>query len=287
MKYTIDRWFEKGEKTLINGHRIFHLSEGSGPNLVLLHGFPTSSWDWQWIWPELIQSYRVVALDFMGFGYSDKPKNIEYTISGQADIVEGLLQIREISSFHILSHDYGDTVAQELLARHHERDIGMQTLTMLNGGLFPETHRPRFIQRLLAGPFGSLVGRLLTYQKFASSFSEVFGPHTQPTGEELVAFWELIALNNGQRVYHKLIRYMAERRQNRTRWVGALQHAAIPLALINGVEDPVSGRHMVTRYREIVSNEHIYELAGIGHYPQTEAPEKAFAAFSSFHSSVL
>ncbi len=287
MEYTIADWYEKGELSLIDGHQIFHLTEGDGPDLILIHGFPTSSWDWQKVWDELILRYRVTALDLLGFGYSDKPRKNQYTIHQQATIVEKLIALKTIDSFHILAHDYGDTVAQELLARHLERPIGILSCTLLNGGLFPETHRPRAIQRILAGPFGGLVSRLLSYHKFAKSFSEVFGPNTQPSEEELRAFWELIVLQDGQRIYHKLIRYMRERQEHRARWVGALQQTSVPLALVNGTEDPISGRHMVDRYREIVNDRQIYELETIGHYPQTEAPEQVLSAFFDFQASIL
>lgn len=287
MEYTIEDWYEKGERSIIDSYQIFHLSEGKGPNLVLLHGFPTSSWDWQKVWHKLIQNHTVITLDLLGFGYSDKPKNLNYTIHQQATIVEKLLERKGISSFHLLAHDYGDTVAQELLARHLEQPIGILSCTLLNGGLFPETHRPRLIQRLLASPFGGIISRLLSYKKFATSFSAVFGTDTQPTEIELQAFWQLITLQEGQLIYHKLIRYMSERRENRDRWVGALQRTNVPLALINGLEDPISGRHMVERYREIVSDRHIYELESIGHYPQTEAPEQVLKAFFEFQESVL
>jgi pimeloyl-ACP methyl ester carboxylesterase len=223
----------------------------------------------------------------LGFGYSDKPKNIKYTISQQANIVQGLISRMGIDDFHLITHDYGDTVAQELLSRHLERPIGILSCTLLNGGLFPKTHRPRLIQRLLAGPFGGVVSGLLSYEKFAKSFSEVFGRDTQPTETELQAFWKLIILQDGQRIYHKLIRYMSERRKYRRRWVGALQQSTIPLALINGLEDPISGRHMVQRYREIVSDKYIYELAEIAHYPQTESPELVLKAFFEFQKSIL
>ncbi|MEQ9297701.1 MAG: alpha/beta hydrolase [Cyclobacteriaceae bacterium] len=287
MEYTIADWYEKGELSLIDGHQVFHLSEGEGPHLVLIHGFPTSSWDWQKLWAELIQRYTVTTLDLLGFGYSDKPKKNEYTIHQQASIVEKLLVQKGIKSFHILAHDYGDTVAQELLARHQAHPIGILSCTLLNGGLFPETHRPRLIQRLLAGPFGSWVSRLLSYGKFTKSFSAVFGPNTQPSEAELKAFWELIILQDGQRIYHLLIRYMRERKEYRPRWVGALQQTQVAIALINGSVDPISGRHMIERYREIVSDHNIYELETIGHYPQTEAPKDVLRAFYAFQKSIL
>ncbi len=80
----------------------------------------------------------------------------------------------------------------------------------------------------------------------------------------------------------QLIRYMPERRQHRARWVGALQNSPVPLAFINGIADPISGQHMVDRYRELVPAPRICVLPGIGHYPQCEAPDEVLRAFYEF-----
>lgn len=77
----------------------------------------------------------------------------------------------------------------------------------------------------------------------------------------------------------KLIHYMAERRQFRERWVGALQKTALPMRIIDGVTDPISGEHMVARYEEIVSNPDAVRLEGIGHYPHLEAPNQVWQHF--------
>ena len=78
---------------------------------------------------------------------------------------------------------------------------------------------------------------------------------------------------------------MEERRRHRERWVGALRDAAgrgIPVRLIDGTEDPVSGGHMVARYRELIPDPDVVELAGVGHYPQTEAPDAVIDAARPF-----
>ncbi|NXP79440.1 MEST protein, partial [Ramphastos sulfuratus] len=93
---------------------------GSSDIVVLLHGFPTSSYDWYKIWEGLTQRFhRVIALDFVGFGFSDKPRPHHYSIFEQASIVEGLVHHLGLhhQRINLLSHDYGDTVAQELLHR--------------------------------------------------------------------------------------------------------------------------------------------------------------------------
>ena len=76
---------------------------------------------------------------------------------------------------------------------------------------------------------------------------------------------------------HLLIQYMRERRENRDRWVQALQKADMPFALIDGVEDPISGEHMVQRFEELVPSKQTIRLAGLGHYPHLEDAAKVLA----------
>lgn len=280
-------WKQRGRELRLLDRNIFVIDEGAreAPAIVFLHGFPTASWDWAPIWPELVKRYRLIALDFLGFGFSDKPRAHDYSIMEQADLTEALVRELGLKTFHVLSHDYGDTVAQELLARQNQGSGAGQwlSLCLLNGGLFPETHRALFVQKLLLSRVGFLANRLFRQSALDKSLQRVFGPETQPTQETLDAFWALIEYNNGKANFYKLIHYMSDRRRHRDRWVGALQEASIPLAIINGSADPISGAHMVTRYRQVVSEAHfIRELPDIGHYPQMEAPKAVAQAYEAF-----
>lgn len=287
---SVAEWRRRGRHVQLLGRNVFTVdSGGSGPVILLIHGFPTASWDWSEIWDDLARDHRLVACDMLGFGFSEKPRRYHYTIHDQADRIEALVRHFGLDRFHVLAHDYGDTVAQELLARQND-GIGAGTwlsVCFLNGGLFPETHRARFIQKLLLSPLGPVISRLNGRRGFARSFGTVFGPQTQPTHAQLDAFWELIEHNDGARVFHELITYMRDRRQHRERWVEALRRSRVPLAVINGSVDPVSGAHMVARFRELIGNDHfIREFPSIGHYPQVEAPAETLAAYREFLASV-
>ncbi|WP_396586763.1 alpha/beta fold hydrolase [Bermanella sp. R86510] len=280
-------WKANGQFIDLLGHQIFVKDEGDSnlPVLLLVHGFPTSSWDWYGVWGALKTRFRVVALDMLGFGFSDKPNEDTYTIHGQADIVEALVKAKSLDQFHVLAHDYGDTVAQELLARQQEGVGAGQWLSccFLNGGLFPETHRAILTQKLLLSPLGPLVNKLAGYKQFCARFSSVFGEHTKPTEHELQIFWKLINEKDGKHIFHNLIKYMRDRKQHRERWVEVLQKSSIPLALINGSVDPVSGAHMVERYKQLNCRlDYLGELVNIGHYPQVEDPAAVVEHFYQF-----
>ncbi|MBV8062993.1 MAG: alpha/beta hydrolase [Nevskia sp.] len=295
MTPTFESWRAGGRRHSHRGHDIFWQAGGGGAGGVLLciHGFPTASWDWNLLWPELCRHFsQVIAPDMIGFGWSDKPRRYAYSMFDQADLHEELLRGEGVSRYHILAHDYGDTVAQELLARHEQRraagdtSLQVQSLCLLNGGLFPETHRARRIQKLLLTPLGPLLAAAMNERSFARSFSVVFGKQTRPDAAEMHQFWQLLAHRHGNRIAHKLIRYIPERRANRARWVGALQTTTVPLRLINGPVDPISGEHMVQRYRELVPNPDTVLLPGIGHYPQVEDPAGTLKAFLAFHHRI-
>jgi pimeloyl-ACP methyl ester carboxylesterase len=278
----LDDWRARGRRYVHHGHPVFYVLEGNGPALLLIHGFPTASWDWSALWPALTARFRVVAPDLIGFGFSAKPRRYAYSVMDQADLCAGLLAECGIREADLLAHDYGDSVAQELLARANEGRMALRSVCFLNGGLFPETHRPRLIQKLLIGPLGPVVSRCVGRSAFERSFVPIFGPRTKPTDADLDSFWRLIAESDGRRVMHLLIRYMSERRTHRERWVGALQRARVPLRVIDGALDPVSGAHMVERYRELVPHPDVVLLPEIGHYPQVEAPAEVLAAFLAF-----
>lgn len=273
----VQAWRDRGEMLRLNDQDIFVVDEGDAgqPVLVLIHGFPTSSYDWEPMWATLAKHFRLIALDMLGFGFSAKPNERSYTIHGQADFVEALLRQKAIGDFHMLAHDYGDTVAQEVLARQNEgAGVGrLRSACFLNGGLFPETHHALLTQKLLLSPFGRYVNALAGFGRFKKNFSSVFGANTKPTEEELQAFWAIINTNDGKHVFHNCITYMRDRKQHRERWVQALQSPICPLALINGSVDPVSGAHMVARYQALNCQlDYLAELAEIGHYPQVEDP---------------
>jgi pimeloyl-ACP methyl ester carboxylesterase len=284
------QWRAVGQAFTWRGHRVFYREHGTGEPLLLLHGFPTSSWDWRHIWDELVSRYRVIAFDYVGFGFSDKPSDGPYSVFAYADQAEALLARLGVTRVHVLAHDLGDTVAQELIARDIERRVGrggfatLASVGLLNGGLFPETHHPRLVQRLLDSPLGPLVARLNTRKSFGKSLSAVFGPATQPSEAELDGFWECVSFANGLANFHLLIRYMRERRRYRERWVQPIVNGAVPFALINGHRDPVSGKHMVDRMRQLRPAVEVYDLPEIGHYPQTEAPAEVLRAYTAFRA---
>jgi len=166
------------------------------PIIVLLHGFPSFSYDFEEMYKDLGQEnkYHIVTLDYLGFGMSDKPSSIDYSLVLQADIIEQLLghvcaerrrlggSPQEVVPIHLIAHDIGASIAQELLAR---QELGARTLdvrtayrlgsvVLFNGGLFPETHVPIITQKMLISPaLGPILQCLSNSHIFGLSLSKV------------------------------------------------------------------------------------------------------------------
>ena len=285
----LKNWQASGNYFDYKGYPIFYQrSETADEALLCLHGFPTSSFDYHKIWDALAEKFPVLAFDMIGYGFSAKPQDFNYTTFNQVDVLQALLDHLQIGRVRILAHDYGNTITQELLARAEEKrlNFSIESLCFLNGALFAETHRPILAQKILISPLGFVFGRLISDSKFKRSLASIFGERTQPTEDELNDFLAVFKFNDGRRIAHRLIRYMKEREKYRERWVGALQRTKVPFKFINGLADKVSGRHLVERFRVVVPHQtDIIELEGIGHFPHFETPETVLDEYLKFNAA--
>ncbi|WP_330438044.1 alpha/beta fold hydrolase [Streptomyces griseoaurantiacus] len=271
-------WIAGGERVELDGHRLFVRQEGEGRPVTLLHGFPTSSHDWAWTVPSLVAAgCRVTSLDLLGFGHSDKPRGHRYSIHEQADLVEALWGRLGTGPTMLVAHDYGVSVAQELLAR----DPGRLTRTaLLNGGLYGDLHRPVPVQRLLHSPLGPLFARLTDEKRFVAGLRGVL---SRPVPDEVLHdMWTAADHENGRLLAPRLLRYIDDRRVHFDRWSASLEWYEGPLLFVWGPEDPVSGAHVLPRLRERRPEATFTVLPGVGHYPQVEAPEETAEALSAF-----
>ncbi len=283
-----DGWLASGERVQIQlrsgSWDVFVRAAGSGSWLTLLHGFPTTSWDWARVARILEPSLRVLTFDFLGFGDSDKPRRHEYSIGEQADLTEALWHRLGIEETGLVGHDYGATVAQELLARAEEGTLETRLtgVVLLNAGLYVELARPLVVQRALAAPLvGRLLAPLVTERTFGRSLSSVFSSEHQPTAAELHEQWRLVRRRGGVAVTPQLLGYMHERRANAARWEGALERTAVPLRLLWGMADPRSGADIADRARQRIPDLGVVALEDVGHYPQLEAPDHVATAIEA------
>ena len=279
----LEDWVRGGSHSSLGGYTIFHREDGphDGSPVTLIHGFPTSSHDWSAVVPALARAgHRVLTLDLLGFGASSKPRKHTYAIHEQADLLEALWSSLGIGRTALVTHDYGVSVAQELLARDPDR---ITRTAWLNGGLYPALNQPMAIQRLLHTPLGRVLGPLSTERTFRMSMSKVLG---RPVGERtLHDMWLALSAGGGRWVQHRLLKYIDDRKVHAQRWEAALESHPGPNLFIWGPADPVSGLPVLERLRTRMPEAQFVVLdqpPATGHYPQLENPAAVSDALVRF-----
>ena len=283
----IAQWWAQGETVTVelNGtpRRIFVRRAGAGAHTTLLHGFPSSSHDWAAVAGELQAQRELLLADFLGFGASEKPAEHVYSIHEQADLVEALWDLAGVRETALVAHDYAVSVAQELLARRAEGRlrVDISSLTLLNGGIYPDLHRLTPGQVALLDPEqGPKLGPLMTEELFAASLQPTFAPTFDSSGEA-AQIWRSMERDGGLLIAHLLIGYVHDRKRHAARWVPALESTDVPLSFIWGMLDPVSGAHVAERIRERLPGARLVQLADVGHWPMLEAPARVLAGLAA------
>jgi pimeloyl-ACP methyl ester carboxylesterase len=251
--------------------------DGDGPTLLLLHGFPSSSYDFRSLVAHL-GNRPWLTMDFLGFGLSDKPRRHRYSLLEQADIVQQVVADATASPVVLIAHDMGTSVTTELLARDIDGKLPfeLQRAVLSNGSVILERASLRPIQKVLRGPFGPVAARLMNRRTFTRGFARLFSAAHPLPADEAAAQWVLLAHNGGHRIAHRLCAYLDERVRYAERWHGAIRDWPKPLGFVWGLEDPVATTNVLDGLRELRPSAPVVELPGLGHYPQIEDPD-AFA----------
>ena len=222
----VESWREAGAVEEVLGRRLYvHRRDGDGPLLLLLHGFPSSSYDWRELLELRPPGRAALAFDCLGFGLSEKPRDHVYTLSWQADAAEELVRRAGSPPVFLVAHDMGTSVGTELMARdlRGELEMTIAGALLFNGSMLLHLARPTVGQKLLRSPLGPLASRLTTERSFRAQFSRVFSS-SHPLGDEEAADqWSLIVHNGGRRIAHRLVHYMEERERLTDRWHGAIR----------------------------------------------------------------
>jgi pimeloyl-ACP methyl ester carboxylesterase len=129
----------------VDGVGIFYREAGpkDAPTIVLLHGFPSSSREFDTLIPLLAIHYHLIAPDFPGFGQSDAPTPLSYTYTfdHMARTIDNLLEILQIDNYTLYLHDYGAPVGFHIILMHPKR---LHALIIQNGNIYNEGLGPKW-----------------------------------------------------------------------------------------------------------------------------------------------
>ena len=282
---SIDSWRERGRFIETPDGRIFTIdfAGASAPVPVLvLHGFPTSSWDFAAAIEKLSARRRVVAFDFIGMGLSDKPLSHGYSLFEQADIAIHVARELGLTRVHLWAHDMGTSVATELLARRERGllPIELASFVLMNGSVHIELAHLTIGQKVLKSPLGPLFAKLNSRATFKAQMRRIFA--RPPADEELDGMWELVARDDGAARLASIIRYTEERARFRRRWIGALERCDLPALIAWGRRDPVAVMAIAEKLAGEIAGAKLEVWDDLGHYPQLEDPTRVAETVARF-----
>ena len=229
--------------------KVFHTQAGDEhkPTIVLVHGFPTSSFDFRPLFELLRDDFHVCALDFPGFGLSDKPVDgFVYSLSQDAqllwDFISGVLGLQECIVF---SHDRGDSVVLRFLQLYQAaatRPFVLRHHFLTNANLYLPLANLTTFQKAMLDPVGSAAAvTRVTPQLLAEGLGETqYSPPLAASDPEVQALTEHFAFGNGVQVLPATIQYLNERKKFEVGFLASLAASDVPATLIWGAHDMVS-----------------------------------------------
>jgi len=282
---TVATWQSRGREIATPAGRIFaveHGPERSGTPVLVLHGFPTSSWDFADAIERLAAKRRVVTFDFLGFGLSAKPATAGYSLFEQTDIALAVAREFGIARAHVVAHDMGTSVATELCARREWSRLPLElaTLTLMNGSVHVELAHLTLGQKVLRSRFGPLFARLNSRRTFGAQIKQVCAK--KPSEDEIDAMWELVARERGAERLPQLIHYVSERYRFHDRWIGALTRLDVPTLVAWGERDPVAVLAIAHALASEIPGARLKTWPELGHWPQVEDPARVVATIENF-----
>lgn len=272
-----------GEVWAADLHAVDGGAAGHEP-LLLLHGFPSSSYDWHHVLPAWNAERRVVMLDFLGFGLSAKP-DMRYSLEKQADAVLAVAEAVGLTEAAMVTHDMGNSIGGEVLARSIDGTLpfAITRRVLTNGSIYIDMAQLTMGQQILLSLPDEAIDRTGDDgTMFKAGMAITFAEGHPPSDYELEAAWQMIARDAGNAVLPRSIRYIEDRRANERRYTGAIEAHPSPLGVVWGRLDPVAIHAMTDTLLEARPGTPRVTLDDVGHWPTLEDPDATAAAVLGF-----
>jgi pimeloyl-ACP methyl ester carboxylesterase len=279
----LQKWVKEGSFQKINGHDIFVHASGKAPveghGVLIVHGYPGSSWDFSNVVPQVAKKTKVVVIDMLGFGQSDKPLDGTfkqyYSLMKQADLYEAVAKAQGLKEVVLVAHDMGQTVGLELMTRHDEGKLSFKIrhAILLDGSTLVDMVELAEMQKKLLKLPDKAGTKHLDFNEFREGLRPTFGKG-KVTEEILDVMTAQVFAKDGDLVMAQTLRYLDERREFYDRWVGTFGHfRTAPLSIYWGVQDPVAIVAMADRIKLWSPTTDVYKIKSSGHWPSIEVPD--------------
>jgi pimeloyl-ACP methyl ester carboxylesterase len=264
---------------------IFHVEMGdpSAPVVLLIHGWPTCSIDWYGVASQLSGRFRVCALDFPGYGFSDKPPGWGYSLARDEELIEYYVaKVIGAGAGVVVAHDRGDSVALLHAARCAQGRSAMRLehLVLSNANIFlPLSNLTGAQRQALDAESWAKAAAVVTPAMLAEGMGvQMFTPPRKPGDPEVEALAATFAHGDGIKVLHEGIHYLVERSKDEQRWLTALAEAPFPVTVIWGLYDTVSPPRVASyvwdQYLMLKpGGNRLYYIPDANHYLQVDRPD--------------
>lgn len=253
--------------------------EPANPTLLLIHGYTASTYVWRTVAPRLAaRNFHVVAVDLLGFGYSDKPASFDYTIASQARMVERLMNRLGIGKATIIGSSYGGAVASTLALDAAER---VEKLVLV-GAVCNDEVLQNPLLKLAAIP---LLGEVLTpFFLDSKTLSKARMRRTlAPASHHLINKERVESVTRplkAKDAHHSVLASARNWDANRIQTDAHLINQ--PTLLIWGENDSIVPVHNGQRLYDAMLNSRLVVLQDCGHLPQEEKPERFVRLVTDF-----
>ena len=267
----VSRFFSCGE------HQLHYIDEGSGPVLLFVHGTPSWSFDFRQVIAALRKDYRCIAVDHMGFGLSDKPKDYAYTPQQHAANLSQLIRSLRLEAITLVMHDFGGPIG---FAAALEQPQRFARLVFMNTWLWNSEGEPGFekLRKVLRSP---LLPVLYRWFNFSARFllPTVYGPGKRPSKEVLRQYRKPFGKASQREGTIGFARsLLRDQDWFQSLWEQREQFAPLPKLLIWGMSDPMIGAAYLSTFQEAFPDAPTVALEGTGHFPQEESPAEVCQA---------
>ncbi|MBX7242090.1 MAG: alpha/beta fold hydrolase [Bacteroidia bacterium] len=264
----------------VNNQNLHYIEEGQGEVILFVHGTPSWSFDYRNIIKGLKSDFRCIAIDYIGFGLSDKPKEYDYSTQNHSKTLEKFVLEKQLENITLVVHDFGGPVGLNFAMQYPEK---IKNLIILNSWLWSSENDPDYIKlrKVLKSPLLPFLYRFFNFspkfilpQSFGDNkldktllkqYTRPFADRTQRNGA--LAFAK--SLLNDQDWFEQL-------------WNKRKSISDKPTLFIWGMKDTVIKPHNLEKFQSGFSNSRTMKLETSGHFPQEEQAEKVLKAIFDF-----
>jgi pimeloyl-ACP methyl ester carboxylesterase len=261
--------------------KLYYREEGSGPPLLLIHGFGASTFTWRHIAPPLAETHRVIAVDLKGFGQSDKPFDSRYSVYDQAELLTELIESKDLRDLTLVGHSFGGGIALLLALEAKERLQGrISRLVLLDSIAYPQ-NIPVFFKMLdvpVVSQFGIRMVPPAVQTRVALRIA--YFDDSKITPEEVEAYAAPLKTAAGKHaIIHSARQIVPEDIETLSERYKTIE---LPTLIMWCDHDRIVPLEVGLKLRRTLPNSSLRLVEDCGHMPQEEQPEATLALIRDF-----